>query len=223
MGEGDGAGVIGTLGLAVGVAVSPLPVIGVLVALIGAGGRRNGAAFLLGWGAGVAGVVVGVYVAVRDADLDSANRIIGGVQLAFGLVLVAEGVRRTWNRERFAGAELRWLGRSDRMTRPEAVGAGLALAVLNPKNVGLCATAAVGVAHAELDGATPAGRLGLFVAVACSSVAAPVLFAIARPQSSARVLGACRTRFLRHGHLLVVVVVFVVGIAFTVQGLRAVS
>lgn len=74
---------IGTLGFALGVAASPLPILGVLIALVGVSGRRNGVAFLLGWVAGVTGVVVGVYLAVHDADLSRRTASTKMIQTAF--------------------------------------------------------------------------------------------------------------------------------------------
>src|SRR5262249_62401277 len=56
---------------AVGVAISPMPIVAVLLMLVTARGRVNGPAFLMGWWLGIS--VVGALVFLSAGEIDAAG------------------------------------------------------------------------------------------------------------------------------------------------------
>ena len=81
------------LSAAVGVAISPVPIIAVILMLFSEHAKRNGTAFVLGWVCGLAavGIVVLVFVkptVLSDGGLTTAGSIIALV-LGLGLLLLA--------------------------------------------------------------------------------------------------------------------------------------
>jgi hypothetical protein len=62
------------LPLALGVALSPIPIIAVILMLLSPKAQENGAAFLVGWVAGIAGVSIVVTALSGNAGLGSGGR-----------------------------------------------------------------------------------------------------------------------------------------------------
>ncbi|OWY59218.1 hypothetical protein B7486_75765, partial [cyanobacterium TDX16] len=91
MGEAIG----GVLAPAVGVALSPIPIVAVILMLATPKGRSNGPAFGLGWIAGL--VVVSVAVLTVTSGADTSSSTDDGTSTAlvvFGVVLLVVGVRQ---------------------------------------------------------------------------------------------------------------------------------
>ncbi len=92
---GDAVG--GTLGLAVGVAISPVPIIAIILMLATPRGRANGTLFAVGWLAGLAalGTVVLLVAGPADASGDTEPATwVGWLQLILGMVLLLAAVRQ---------------------------------------------------------------------------------------------------------------------------------
>ena len=91
------------LPLALGVAISPIPIIAVILMLLSPKARENGPAFLVGWVAGLAVVSIVVTVLSGNAGLGSGG---GGsamgslIKVVLGLLLVGLSVRDFRNRPR---------------------------------------------------------------------------------------------------------------------------
>ncbi|MGA7690118.1 MAG: GAP family protein [Jiangellales bacterium] len=96
MGDAVGA----TLGYAMGIAISPIPIAAVILMLFSGRARSNSVSFLAAWIAGIAAVTA-VVVAVPGLETDDAapSTTTGWVKLALGVLLLAVGVRR-WSSQR---------------------------------------------------------------------------------------------------------------------------
>src|SRR3954462_8368072 len=91
-------GVIGELlPLAVGVAISPIPIIAAILMLLSPKARGTSLGFLLGW---VLGIVVAVVLFtllssfLPESGTDAPKPVAGGIKLVLGLVLVRLAVRQ---------------------------------------------------------------------------------------------------------------------------------
>ena len=88
------------LPLAVGVAVSPLPIVAIILMLFSKRAKSNGPAFVLGWMAGII-VVGGIVLALGNtADISSGGgpgTATSVLRLVLGLLLVGVAVRN-WRR-----------------------------------------------------------------------------------------------------------------------------
>jgi len=86
-----GTAIGSTLPLAVGVAISPLPIIALILLLVGPRARSSGAALLVGWVLGLAVVgTVGLLIADSAGATSSAEPAgwVNALQLVIGVVLV---------------------------------------------------------------------------------------------------------------------------------------
>lgn len=173
------------LPLAVGVAVSPVPVIAVILMLLAPRAGAASAAFGLGWTVGVVGVVVVAIVLAGGADLGSdgePSTAASVTQLVLGLLLLLVAARQ-W-RARPHGDEPAtlpsWMSAIDQLTPVKAAGLGLLLSAVNPKNLLLCVSAGVTVAAAALETGEQVASVAVFTVVAISTVVVPaVAYAVA--------------------------------------------
>jgi hypothetical protein len=98
-----GSAIGDVLPLALGVAISPIPIIAVILMLLSPKARENGPAFLLGWVAGLAVVSILVSALSGNAGIGSGG---GGsvwgslIKLLLGLLLVGFSIREFRNRPR---------------------------------------------------------------------------------------------------------------------------
>ena len=203
-----------TLPAAIGIAISPVPIVLVILMLVSVQARRNGPAFLAGWVLGVA-VVSGVAFLVADGvDASTDSAASDGVdvsQLLFGLLFFALAVQQWRGRPR-PGEEPptpKLFSAVDGMGAGKALGLAFVACVANPKNLPLAATAGATVAQLGATGGTAFGALLLFVITASSSVAAPVVVYFALGDRAPAILAEWKT-WLMANNATVMMLLFVV-------------
>jgi Sap, sulfolipid-1-addressing protein len=176
------SGVVGDiLPLALGVAISPVPIIAVILMLFSARARSNGPAFLAGWVLGLAlvGIVVLALAGPAGAEDDAEpSTVASAVKLLLGLLLLLLAVRQ-WRGRPEPGKEAElpgWMRAIDSFTAGRALGLGGLLSAVNPKNLALTIAAAATIAQAGLSGGGSATALAAFVVLGSASIAVPVVF-----------------------------------------------
>jgi threonine/homoserine/homoserine lactone efflux protein len=201
---------------AVGVALSPLPIVAVVLMLVTPRGRANGLAFVVGWllGLGIVGAIV--LVASSDASTSSESEPatwVSWLQLLLGLLLVLAGVRE-W-RSRPQGAETpptpKWMGALDTFAPPKAAGAGLVLSAANPKNLLLAVAGAVAIAQTGIPGSQQAVAWIVFVLIATVGVAAPVAIAIVMGERARDLLDRLKDWLAFNNAVIMGVLMLVIG------------
>jgi threonine/homoserine/homoserine lactone efflux protein len=215
--------------LAVAVAISPVPIIGVVVMLVTPGARVNGPAFLVGWLAGLAIIGAVVLVAAPGGTDDDGTPATWAtvLKLVLGLVLVWMAVGQWRSRPR-AGAEApapKWMGAVDHLTAPKAAAAGVALSAANPKNLVLAIGAAAGIAQTDIPGGEQALAYLVFVLIGTLGVAVPVaIFLVVGEERAAPILGRLKTWMGQNSNVIMAVLLLVIGaklVGDAVSGLSA--
>ncbi|HEY5248160.1 MAG TPA: GAP family protein [Dermatophilaceae bacterium] len=133
-------GISEILTFAIGVAISPVPIIAVILMLFSSRAKVNGPMFLLGWVVALA-VVSGVAYVLAGAGSPStstaATDTVSWTQIVFGvLFLLLAG--RSWRSRPAPGTEPempKWMAGIDGFAPARALGFGLLLAGVNPKNL----------------------------------------------------------------------------------------
>lgn len=131
------------LPLGLGVAISPIPIIAVILMLLSRQAARTSTGFLAGWVAGIVVVTVVVLVLVGQAGNTSTGKpstVSSVLKLVFGVLLLVLAVRQ-WRERPKPGeaAELpKWMSTIDSFTFGKALGLGFALSGVNPKNLLMC-------------------------------------------------------------------------------------
>lgn len=173
---GDAIG--SSLGFAVGIAISPIPVAAVILMLFSQRARSNSLAFLVAWSAGIAVVATIVTnIPGLEADDSGPSTTSGWVKLVLGALLLVAGIRQ-WVSRPGPDDEVEtpaWMAKIDDLRLLPAFGLGFALSAVNPKNLLLAAAAGASFGALSLTTAETAGAIAVFTVVASLTVAVPVV------------------------------------------------
>jgi threonine/homoserine/homoserine lactone efflux protein len=164
---------------AVGVALSPVPIMAVILMLATPRARSNGPAFVGGWVLGLTAVTVAVLGLAGGADDgdSGASDAVDVAKLLFGVVLLAVAVKQWRSRPRPGEppAAPGWMSAIDGFTAGRSFLLGLGLSALNPKNLALAVAAGAGIAQAGLSAGGDGVAEVVFVVIGSLSVAGPVV------------------------------------------------
>jgi Sap, sulfolipid-1-addressing protein len=204
------------LPLAVGVALSPIPIIAVVLMLVTPRARSNGPAFVIGWLVGL-GVVGAIVLAVANpAGSNDAGQPTTGVstlKLVLGVLLLLVALRQ-W-RGRPTGAEEaampKWMGALDGFGPAKALGAGALLSGLNPKNLLLAVGAAAAIAGTGISTGRQAGAYAVFALLGTVGVAVPVAIYFALGERSREPLDRLKAWMAGHNAVIMAVLCLVIG------------
>lgn len=216
------------LAQAVGIAISPLPVIAAILMLLSARGRGAVVGLLAGWVLGIAAMTTAVAALssfLPDNDPDASQPIQGTIQLlvAAGFFVLAA---RQWRGRRRGDEEPRmpgWMAAIDTITPAKALALGVLLVVPNPKNTVLTATAGMSIGGTGLTVAEEAIVIAVFTLVAASSVAAPAVAFLASGERLRRPLDALRDWLVRNNAVVVAAVMFGVGVSMVSDGIASLA
>lgn len=204
------------LPLAIGIAISPIPIIASILMLMSPQARRTSLGFGLGWLLGVAvAVVVFTLLAnvLPERDGGDGRPAVAVLQLVLGgtlLVLAA----RSWRSRPGPGDEPQlpgWMAAIDSMAVSKAIVLGFLLAAINPKNLLLAVAAGVTFGHADLSASATAAAIAIFVVLAASTVAIPVIAFQIAPRRLGALLDRVRTWLVASNATIMAVLLLVLG------------
>jgi len=212
----------GLLPAAVAVALSPIPIVAVVVVLGAPRARTAGPAFALGWIAGLLAVSVVVVLLVGSAsDPDSDDPGVNWLKLGIGIVFLLMAAKQ-WTKRPRPGREPEvpgWMATIDSATPPRAALLGMALSGANPKNLALTLTAAASIAEAGLDTTDTAIAVAVFTALGSITVAGSVLFYLVDADRAARPLAAVKQFMSDNNAVIMMVVLLLLGAKLLGDGL----
>ncbi|MGW2255045.1 GAP family protein [Kitasatospora sp. NPDC001660] len=213
MGEAVGA----MLASAVGIAISPQPLIAVILMLATPRGRVNALALTAGWAAAL-GAIVAVVV-TGGSRLGSG----GGeptwsywLKLALGVLFVLLALKQWRDRPR-AGhviAPPGWMRSVDRFMAPRSAGLGAVLAAANPKNLVLAVGGAASIAASTTSGAGKAVAAALMVLVGSLCALLPLGVDLLGGDRSSRTLGEWKAWTAAHHAAITTTVMAVLGTTY---------
>lgn len=214
------------LPLAVGIAISPLPVIAGILMLMSPRARSTGVGFLVGWLGGI--VIVAVLFAALSSILpeqsdDGASPILGAVQLVLGVLMLLMAVRQ-WRGRPKPGADPempKWMAQIDGMTFFAALGLGLLLAALNPKNLLLGASAGVSLGSAGIGVGDMVIVVVIYTVLASSTVLIPVVGYLVASDRLRTPLGRMRDWLQAENAVIMTVLLLVLGVVIIGKGIAA--
>jgi cell division protein FtsW (lipid II flippase) len=210
--------------LALGVALSPLPIAVLTLILGGSHPGQLGSSFTLGWIVGVAGSIVLLIAVVGAGDTSDETPLwIAIPELVVGVsfLVLATHIWRGRRRREEARATPRWLDAIDRLTPARSAGLGLVLAAANPKNLGIALAAAIALAEANVSGgATLAAALG-FAGIGTLGVALPLAVSAAVPERSQSALLGLRAWLLENDAVVLTLLGLAIGAKLAYDGFSA--
>jgi threonine/homoserine/homoserine lactone efflux protein len=206
-----------SLPTAVGVAVSPLPIVGVVLMLVTERGRLNGPAFIVGWWVGLAIVGAIVLSIAGGADASSQGEPatwVNVLKLVLGVLLLLVAVRN-WRVRPRAGEDAptpKWMGALDRFTPLKAAGAGVLFSALNPKNLLLAVSGAAAIAGVGASTTDEIVAYVVFVLVATIGVGAPVVIYSALGDRAPSLLDRLKNWMAQHNAVIMAALLLVIGV-----------
>jgi hypothetical protein len=211
-----GQAIGGSLPLAIGVALSPIPIIAVVLMLTTPRARGNGLAFVLGWllGLGIVGAIVLAIAGPSGASQAGGPATwVGWVKMVLGVLLLLVALRQFRDRPR-DGDEApmpKWMGAIDGFTPVKALGFAAVLAGANPKNLLLAVAGAAAIAQTGISGAQQAIAYLIFALIGTVGVGAPVVIYLALGERSQQLLARLKDWMSRHNAVIMSVLCLIIG------------
>jgi threonine/homoserine/homoserine lactone efflux protein len=216
------------LSLAVVVALSPVPIIAIVLMLGTPRARANGPAFVLGWivGLAIVGTIILVVAGSLKANEDAEPATwVGVLLLALGALLVLVAVKQ-WRgrpREGDVAAMPKWMRAIDTFTPVRSFAIAVALSGINPKNLLLTVGAAAAIAGTGASSADQAVALAVFIAVATLGTAVPVAIYFLLGDRAMPILDGVKTWMAAHNAAIMAVLCLVIGAKLIGDGISVLA
>jgi len=202
---------------AVGLAISPIPIVTVVLVLVTPRGRVNGPVFLLGCWLGLA--VVGTIVLLVAGSLSPSDdgepaAWVSALQLVLGILLLLLASKQ-WRGRPQAGEEPptpKWMSALDSFTPPKAVGAGFVLSGLNPKNLLLTVAGVAAISQTGIPAGEQAVALLVLTLIGCLGVAIPVVIALVMGERAGPLLDGIKAWMARNNTVIMAVILVLIGV-----------
>lgn len=212
------------LPLALGVAISPIPIIAAILMLLSPKARGTSVGFLIGW---VLGIVVAVVLftllasIIPESDPDTSKPISGVIKILLGLGLLFLALKQ-WRSRPEPGEEPslpKWMSAIDQMTAGKALGLGFLLSAVNPKNLLMAAGAGVVIGSAGVSAGDQTVAIIVFVLIAACSVAIPVIGYLLASKRMAGPLESLRGWLVHNNATVMAVLLLVIGVVMVGKGI----
>jgi threonine/homoserine/homoserine lactone efflux protein len=218
-------GVIGEiLPLALGIAISPIPIIAAILMLLSPKAKGTSLGFLLGW---VLGIVVAVVIFTLLAAVlphgggDQSQPVVGTVQIILGVLLLLLAGKQ-WRSRPTGNTEPplpKWMAAIDTMTVVRALILGFVLSALNPKNLLMGVAAGVAIGSGGLTGGESVVPIVIFTVIAASTVFVPVLAYFVAADRMAGPLETLRAWLVHNNATVMAVLLLVIGVVLIGKGI----
>jgi hypothetical protein len=216
------------LPLAVAVAISPLPIVAVVLMLVTPRARTNGPAFIVGWlgGLAVLGAILLAIASGGDASDDGQPaEWVSVIELVLGIGLLLLSVKQ-WRGRPQDDEEApmpKWMGALEGFTAVKSLAAGAVLSSVNPKNLLLAIAAAAEISQTAISGAEQAAAWAAFALIATAGVAAPVVIYFALGERAGPVLGSLKNWMARNNRAIMAVLLLVIGAKLIGDGISGLA
>jgi threonine/homoserine/homoserine lactone efflux protein len=215
------------LPLAVGVAVSPVPIIATILMLLAPKASGTSIGFLLGWVVGIVGATTLFTAIASTAGLDDgssdSSSASAWIKIGLGVLLLVFAVRQ-WRHRPKPGEDAplpKWMAAIDSFTLPKALGLGFLLSAINPKNLLMCVAAGTAVGGAGLDTGEVVVAIVVFTVIAASTVALPVIGFLVARERLRHPLDELRTWLQANNVAVMSVLLLVIGVVLLGKGIGA--
>jgi threonine/homoserine/homoserine lactone efflux protein len=211
------------LPFAIGVAISPIPIIGVILMLFSERARQNGPTFLAGWIIGLTAVTVVVLFVAAGAGADSGDTstAVSWIKLGLGVLLIVLAFRQ-WQKRPRPGQPAQqpaWMAGIDSLQPSRAFLLGVLLSAVNPKNLTLSIGAALAISQTGADAVAATIAVIVFVLLGSIAIIVPVAYAIFGGDAATQTLDGWKTWLGDHNAAVMTVVLLVMGVVLVGKGI----
>jgi hypothetical protein len=211
-----GAAIGQSLPVAVGVLISPLPIVAVVLMLVSGRAKANAFSFLVGWflAVGAVTLLVATLAGAATPDDDGPPLWAAILKIVLGVLLLLLAVKQWRGRPR-AGVEPpapKWMAAIDAFTPVKAAGLAVLLGAVNPKNLLLVVSGGAAIASAAPDDTNAQVVASVvFALVASLGVAAPVFIYLFMGSRAAAMLDELKAWMIHNNAVIMAVLLLVLG------------
>ena len=213
-----GAVIGDVLPLAIGIAISPIPIIAAILMLFSARATSTSTGFLLGW---ILGIVVATAVFTALAGTlktgGEPSAVASWIKIGLGVLLVLVGIRQ-WRGRGGQHDAPKWMAAIDDFTFPKALGLGFLLSGVNPKNLIIAAGAGLIIGSSAVGVGGDAAAIAVFTVIASSTVAIPVLAHLVAAERMTRPLESLRKWLQDNNATVMATMILVIGAVLVGKG-----
>ena len=213
------------LPIALAVAISSVPITATIVILLSPKGSQTALPFLIGWALGMAVVVtlftLGAHAIPSPRSDRRPDTVIATLEVLVGAVLVVLAIVE-WRRARRhpSDAMPKWLGEVDKLGPWSAFGIAFALNA-RPKGLLLALAAGLAIRAPDLTVGESAIVILIYTIIGASTVAVPVILALADPKGMQPRLIAMKDWITRNQGTVTALILLLVGVVIIGMGLAA--
>jgi threonine/homoserine/homoserine lactone efflux protein len=223
---GDAIG--GLLPAAIGVALSPIPIVAVILILGTPKARANGPAFAIGWVAGLVIVSTVVVLVVGDNGDDPSSGTSTGIawtKVVLGALLVVLAAKQWRSRPKPGETATlpKWMATVDGFTPVKSLALGALLSGVNPKNLALTLAASASIAQAGLSAGDTVVSIAVFVILGSLTVAGPVVLFVFGGTRVRAPLASLKEFMAAHNNVIMMVVLLILGAKLLGDGISGLS
>jgi Sap, sulfolipid-1-addressing protein len=211
---------------AVGIAISPVPIITVILSLFSTRAGWNGPAFLLGWALGILVVCIPVLIYTEGAKVTTVadpSRMASVIRVILGSLLLIAAVRR-WLKRPKSPEEIKvpkWLMMIEVISPVKVLLVGFFFAVLtNPKNFALTVAGSLPIANSLLPVPMKSVLVTAFILVSSLGIATPVSLYFMAGESAKRILNNWKTWLVANNSAVMAIMFLIFGIIIFSEGMR---
>ena len=213
-----GAVIGDVLPLAIGIAISPIPIIAAILMLFSPRATSTSTGFLLGW---ILGIVVATAVFTALAGTlktgGEPSAVASWIKIGLGVLLVLVGIRQ-WRGRGGQHDAPKWMAAIDDFTFPKALGLGFLLSGVNPKNLIIAAGAGLIIGSSAVGVGGDAAAIALFTVIASSTVAISVLAHLVAAERMTRPLESLRKWLQDNNATVMATMILVIGAVLVGKG-----
>ena len=205
------------LTFAVGIAISPIPIVAIVLMLGTDNAKSDSLSFLAGWivAMAVAGAILLAVVGSSDpTDNGAPADWSSTLKLVLGIVLLGLAVKQWRNRPR-AGEDApmpKWMSSIEGFTPVKSAGLGALVSVVNPKNLILIIGGVTAISQTDVAGGDQAIVWAIFILIATIGVAAPVVIYFAMGDKAAAILDDLKGWMASNNAAIMAVILVIIGV-----------
>ncbi|EAH3791814.1 GAP family protein [Listeria monocytogenes] len=201
---------------AVGILISPFPIVGLILILLSNKARVNSIFYTVGWGVGnIVIFFIGLFL-MSSAVSSSGDQsmLVKVVLIVLGVLLILLGLhdftKRPKNGEK--ATTPKWFEKMSNIKPGGAMFFSFVLAAINPKNMLLSLTAGVSVGSLNLAGAQEITATIIFGLIACCSIYIPTIAFLLAGNRLNKVLDKTRNWLIQNNSVIMAVLFLFIGL-----------
>jgi threonine/homoserine/homoserine lactone efflux protein len=213
---------------AIAVAISPVPIIALILMLFSKKAKANSLAFLIGWILGLAAVCAIVMAVGNTQNMSSgsgASNASYTLKLLLGVLFLFLAFRN-WRKRPKPGEQPKmpgWMSTIDSVKPGKAFMLAVLFSAINPKNLVLTVAAALDIVQDGLAAGQAAVVMAVFICIASLTIAIPVLINFFMKDRSTKMLNTWKEWLTENNSTVMFILLLVFGVVLLGKGISGLS